>query len=240
MSAPSGTPSLPQLFLRHEDLEALRDDFEQNLRFGRAFVAGEPALAERQACELVVTHPESGNTASFECEVVWVQRGEVGQGVGVELHPFGQDEITRLEELLEASKQAPADNPHQRVRSYNGAEQLRAAREGELAERVALERVYGKSVWEALLQNPRLTVPEVSRIARKGNIPKPLIETIVGNAAWLSSSELRRALLSNPRLGGTALDKVLRALPKQELAIVANQASFPMAVRQTAKKLRSG
>ena len=41
--------------------------------------------------------------------------------------------------------------------------------------------MYGKNVWEALLRNPRLTAPEVARIARMGQLPRPLIEIIVGS-----------------------------------------------------------
>jgi hypothetical protein len=228
--------ALPQLELRHDDSEALRQDFEENLRHGRALVSSEAKLAEREACELVVLHPETGSRHTLPAEVVWLQPGG---GIGLLLRDFGVNEIARLERFVNTEKKQVKANVHERVRGLSAAEQIRCAREGEIAERAALERVYGKAVWEALLDNPRITAPEVARIARKGNVPKPLLERIVSNPAWLASSELRRALLSNTRLGGAAIDKVLRALPKPELALAARQASYPMPVRQAAKKLRS-
>lgn len=232
--------ALPQLRLCHQDLEALREDFDQNLRLGRAFVAGAMELSERDACELVLVHPETGDTLSLPAEVVWRKAEEPGAGTGVELRELDEQASARLESFVQEEKKAAPQNVHERVRGFSAAEQMRCAREGELAERVALERVYGKAVWEALLENPRVTVPEIARIARKGNAPKPLLEKIVANAAWLASSELRRALLSNARLGSASIEKVLRALPKAELALAARQSSYPMPVRQAAKKLRSG
>lgn len=235
---PSAAP--PQLVLRHPDRETLEEDLEENLRYGRAFVAGATGLAEREACELVLVHPETGDTLSLPGEAVWTAADGPGQGTGLALHGVDREMVTRLEAFVRAQKPAAPRNVHERVRGMTTAEQMRCAREGELAERVALERIYGKAVWEALLENPRVTAPEVARIARKGNAPAPLLEKIVANPAWLASAELRRALLSNGRLGAASIEKVLRALPRAELALAARQTSYPMPVRQAAKRLRSG
>ena len=128
------------------------------------------------------------------------------------LRDTGPDEVSRLEAFVNEKKKSGPQSVHQRVRGLSAAEQMRCAREGEISERTALERGYGKAVWEALLENPRISVPEVARIARKGNVPRPLLEKIVGNAAWLGSSEVRRALLSNSRLGGAALRETQNVL----------------------------
>ncbi len=111
------------------------------------------------------------------------------------------------------------------------------ARQGMLSERVALERTFGSSVWEALLQNPQLSVPEVAHLARNGTLPVPLVATIVANGAWLASGEVRRALMSNPRVSGTHLDRVLKAMPRVELKQVAQASPFRNQVRAAAKKL---
>lgn len=118
--------------------------------------------------------------------------------------------------------------------------QTRMAREGDQRERVMLERMYGKNVWEALLRNPRVTFPEVARIARMGTLPVPLMELIVNNAAWLRSPEIRRALLANTRLGSEMIPRVLRMLPKHELKLVPAQTAYPPAVRDFARRLLRG
>jgi hypothetical protein len=114
------------------------------------------------------------------------------------------------------------------------------ATSGELHERIVLERLYGKNVWETLLRNPRLSPPEVSRIARYGSLPRVLLEIIVGNNAWLQVPEVRRALLSNPRLATDQIMKVLRLMPKHELKVTATQTVYPHAVRNVARMLLRG
>jgi len=130
-----------------------------------------------------------------------------------------------------------APGMHERLRHLTLAQQIKLAHKGEVAERILLERMYGKTVWEALLRNPRVTGPEVARIARMGALPRPLIEIIVGNGGWLQIPEVRRALLSNPRLGTDQIIRVLRLLPKHELKIAATQTVYPAAVRDVARKL---
>jgi hypothetical protein len=138
---------------------------------------------------------------------------------------------------------SPARAPrhvHERLRGLTLAAQNKLAASGELHERIVLERLYGKNVWETLLRNPRLTPPEVSRIARYGSLPRVLLEIILGNATWLQVPEVRRALLANPRLGTDQVLKVLRLTPRHELRIAAIQTAYPHAVRQAAKLLLGG
>jgi hypothetical protein len=128
-------------------------------------------------------------------------------------------------------------NKQEKLRNLNAAQQIKLARSGELAERIALERLYGKQVWEALLHNPRLSLPEVARIARKGTVPKPLLDVILENNAWLKAPAVRRALLSNPKIGADAILKLLRLTPKHELKILEKSTAYGPAVREAARKL---
>jgi hypothetical protein len=126
---------------------------------------------------------------------------------------------------------------HERLRHLTLADQIKMAHSGDVNERVILERLYGKTVWEALLRNPRLTGPEVSRIARMGALPRPLLEIILGNGGWLQIPVVRRALLGCKRLGADHVIKVLRMLPKHELKLAAVQTVYPSMVRDTARRL---
>ncbi|MEY4581184.1 MAG: hypothetical protein RL701_5887 [Pseudomonadota bacterium] len=130
-----------------------------------------------------------------------------------------------------------AENRQQRLRSLNAAEQLKVARTGELTDRTFVERLYGKHVWDALLHNPRLTIPEVARIARKGTVPKPLLELILENPAWVKADAVRRALLSNPKVSSEAVVKLLRATPKAELKLIEKGTAYATSVRDAARKL---
>jgi hypothetical protein len=128
-------------------------------------------------------------------------------------------------------------NVNERLRGLTLVQQIKVAQHGEISERIILERMYGKTVWEALLRNPRITGPEVARIARMGSLPRPMIELIVGNGGWLQVPEVRRALLSNPRLGTDQILRVLRLLPKHELKLAGMQTAYPFAVRDAAKRM---
>ncbi len=128
-------------------------------------------------------------------------------------------------------------NMQERLRGLSVSQQVKAARSSDPQERIVLERIYNKNVWEPLLRNPRLTPPEVARMARMGTLPRVLLEIIVGNGAWLQVPEVRRALLANPRLGTDQIIRVLRMLPKHELKLAATQTAYPHAVRDAARRL---
>ena len=121
--------------------------------------------------------------------------------------------------------------------ALNPTQQLKLARKGEIAERVLLERLYGKQVWEALLQNPRITLPEVARIARKGSVPRPTLELIWENAGWIKDQSIRRALLANTKLPGDTIVKLLRLMPRHELKVLEKGTAYPAPVREAARKL---
>ncbi len=228
-------------FVDRDDLAA---EIEGNLISGRAFVTGDQEVTERQSCLLVLIHPETEESLELCAQAVYVKTDEPGAGVGLELASFDPESLDRLRSFArskskkEAGATTEAGDLYTRVRHYTAAEQLRAAREGDLRERVALEQIYGKAVWEVLLRNPRITAPEIIRISRTPKLPKQLVEVITNNASWLAVSTLRRSLLMNPRVTGACLDKVLRATPRAELTLIAKQSSYPMNVRQAIKRIQ--
>lgn len=128
-------------------------------------------------------------------------------------------------------------NIFERLRGLTMVQAMKVANSPDPSERMALERMYGKTVWEALLRNPRLTAPEVSRLARMGTLPRTMLEIILNNGGWLGVPEVRRALLCNPRLGTDQVVRVLRLLPKHELKLASTLTAYPFAVRDQAKRL---
>ena len=126
---------------------------------------------------------------------------------------------------------------HEKVRGLSIRDRQRMARDGNLTERVALERCYSSSVWEYLLQNQSLSASEAARIAKKGNLPHPLMKIILSNAGWLKAGEVQRALLANPRLNGPDIERVLRNLSRADLNRLPQQSGYRPGVRQAAKRL---
>jgi hypothetical protein len=238
------------LTLTVADTDALRALFEEQLSLGRAFVAGASGVeAALTQCELVIAH--AGRTHRLAAEVVFVKEEEPGRGVGVQLAPLDAAGLAALKAFVEGPTEEAAAGPpgeeteddaralslQDRLRALSATEQQRLAASGTLPERIALERMLGANVWEVLLRNPRITIPEVARIGRKGTLPRPLVEAIAANPAWLASGEVQRALLSNGRSSPAVIDKVLRAMSRSELQLVLQQTAYPAGVRQAAKKL---
>lgn len=200
-------------------------------------------------CELVIEH--AGRSHRLAAEVVFVKEEDPGRGVGLQLAPMDAAAREALRTFVdsatdapEASAEAPktddeklASNLQERIRSLSAVEQQRLAAAGTLSERMALERMYGPTVWETLLRNTRLTVPEVARIGRKGTLPRPLVDVIAANLSWLAAAEVQRALLSNPRSSPVVIEKVLRCMTRSDLQLVPQQTAYPGTVREAAKRM---
>ncbi len=253
--------------LRFASRAALSEEFEKNLSTGGCFVTGASGLSQTQLCRLVLEHPDSGAQLELRARVVWVIADGVGlafenfgPAVRERIRAFveapaaeapvaaeagaaeagaakGSPEAGAAKGSPEAGTAHTGKSVHERMRGLSATEQLRVAREGEPAERTVLERIYGKAVWPALLGNPRLTVPEVARLARMGNMPRPQLEMIAANTSWLASAQVRRALLCNPRTTSDMVRKILKLTPKPELKAMPKQTAYPATVRQLATKM---
>jgi hypothetical protein len=250
------------LTLTVADRAELQTLFDRDLSKGRAFVPSATGASEFEVCELAIEH--AGRTHKLRAEVVFIKPKGLGCGVGLQLPGFDAAALAELTAFVnaaaaesaapavpeaeagpertepEAPGRAPILTVNDRIRLLTPAEQQKLAANGTLAERVALERTFGPNVWEALLVNPRLTLPEVATIARKGTVPRPTIENLAGHAAWLAAPEVQRALLQNSRSTPAVIAKVLQVMARPDLVLVARQTSYTHAIRSAAKKRLEG
>lgn len=242
-----------ELTLSYADATALSSDYESNLRKGRAFVPGAWGLTEREYITLRIEHPSGGAPLCLEAEAVWINEDRASGGTGVAFLSFDdalRDALKAFVGPLSPSPTLSGEMPapesvdaaaalhlHDRIRGLSITEREVVARQGSLPERVALERRFGGSVWEGMLHNPQLTSREVLRMAKSASLPINLVNLIVANKAWLADAAIQAALLSNPRVSGAHLERVLRSLPQAELIRLSEQSSLRMQVRQGAKRL---
>ena len=180
--------------------------------------------------------------AAFAASIAEVDAAPAGDG-GASPIVEATDEAAPPASVEAAADDAPesdgprAKNLHERIRALSNQQREDVARRGSLPERIALERAFGASVWEGLLQNPQLSVAEVARIAKNGTVPKPLVSFIVANSAWLASAEVQRALLSNPRCSGAQLDRVLMSMKRIDLQRLTQVCPYRAEVRAAATKM---
>src|SRR5690606_13848743 len=130
-------------------------------------VWGKYNMAPGQDCEVVLVHPDTGEALELSATVEEVN--EDGVQVKFPVTPLVR---SRLNKLVGVRSGNSLQN---RIRNLKGNQRRQLALTGDLAERTALERAYGKDVWDALIENPRLTVGEVVRLARIGTMPLPLV-----------------------------------------------------------------
>lgn len=250
----------PELILRYEQLSELERDYDDNLRKGRAFVPGASSLREREYCTLRIEHPGDKPPLELRAEAVWISASGENAGTGLQLLDFDDAARSALRAFAKGAEASPPSsgvlnvgesgeydaatdaspgirNLHDRVRELGISERDALARSGSLPERVALERRFGSSVWEGLLHNPQLTSREVARMAKSTSLPSSLVNLIVNNKAWLADPAVTAGLLSNPRVSGPHLERVLRGLPQSELVRLSEQTSQRAQVRIGAKKL---
>jgi hypothetical protein len=221
--------------LRLESREQFAKEYASDFERGRAFVPGAANVELRCACTLTLHHPTASASLDIAAETVWSDPN--GAGVGLVFIDWTQERRSELEAFVERDSRPRQPNLYDRIRRMSVHEQQTLARNGGHAERVALERCVGGAVWEPLLQNPQLTGPEVASIAKKGGLPRPVLTGIAANAAWLAVPEVQRALLSNPRLEPNAVSRVLRAMPRADLARVAAQLRYSPRIRGEAKRI---
>ncbi len=209
---------------------------------GRVIMIGEREPMRGIAVELV--EPSwSGRLAEWmalpSADAVAQAEPEAPQTEAVEVEAVVEAETT-VDEVSEADHGDPAavsKDRNRHLRALSPAERTKVAQGSNMAERVLVERLYGGAVWEALLHCPHITLPEVARIARKGTLPRPLVELIVENPNWVRQDIVRRALLTNPRVSPDGITKILRATPPRELKLVQHQTAYPAQVRAMARKL---
>jgi hypothetical protein len=252
-----------RLELRFEDEKSLDEALRQDLLHGRAFVPGATGLEVFMPCELALHRPEGGEplvvgaTVVAPLEAQAEERGVrlmLDEGASALLEAWGAGSVTDAdadsgsdsgsdagadtEADSGADPARPSLSPAARLKELTMTEQIKLARTSQsLTERTVLERMLDRTAWPELLRNPHVTVPEIARIARKGTVPRPLIELIVSNAQWTRDAIIRRALLSNPKLTSELVHKVLRMTPFHELKLVPKQTAYPQLVRTVAEKM---
>lgn len=235
-----------QIVVAFDSREELAREFETNLRHGGTFARGATGFDAGDPCDLVLVHPDNKKEMLLPASVVWVALDKDAAGVGVSIQNFTPAIREQLFSFVngpcedsDSPSEAKADekNLHVQLRGLNPSQQQKIARGKDLNARIVLERMYGKMVWEAILRNSQVTIPEVARIARMGALPIPLIELICSNTTWIRAPHVRRALLGNPKVNGGLVEKILRMTPPAELKLIPKQTAYSPAIRAAARKL---
>jgi len=124
-----------------------------------------------------------------------------------------------------------------RIQRMDVGEKAKLAREGDQAARAILVKDGSKTVFMAVLTNPKITVQEIETFAASRNVSEDILREIAGNRDWIKNYTVMLSLVNNPK---TPVSMALSFLPRlltRDLRFLGKSKGVPEVIRVTARKL---
>jgi hypothetical protein len=219
-------------FATEEELQA---EYKNNLSSGGLCFPAELMLPEFSTINLTLKLNGRGEITVL---AIIVRQLDNALAVAIEESP---------ERILAALNAGPATEealPHRkeqnawdRVRDLSRTEKLMLAPKADRSERAVLMQENDAQVLYSLLKNPRITMDEVGRIARSSLLSTVTADLIAKTSQWMTSPDIRIALVHNPRTPTLLALRLLPTLPEPEIRQIAKATAVSQALRQAALKL---
>ena len=213
-----------------ESEEELREEHRVNLSNGGLRVPAAEPLAPFTKVEVTLRGP-FGAEAAVSGTVV----AALPDGVALMITA---DADQLLRQLLE-EKRDTAQNAWDRMRSLSQMEKILLATKADRSERALLLQDNDPRVLLSVLRNPRITVEEVSRLARSPFLNYQIADVIVKTTQWMANTDVRIGLVQNAKTPPAFALRILPTLPIAEIRNVA-RGGTSMALKQAALKLVQG
>jgi len=124
-----------------------------------------------------------------------------------------------------------------RIQRMDVGEKAKLAREGDQAARAILVKDGSKTVYMAVLTNPKITTQEIETFAASRNVSEDILREIAGNRDWIKNYTVMLSLVNNPK---TPVSMALSFLPRlhtRDLRFLGKSKGVPEVIRVTARKL---
>ncbi|MBN2223786.1 MAG: PilZ domain-containing protein [Deltaproteobacteria bacterium] len=138
---------------------------------------------------------------------------------------------------------APAESPEHieikaiQIKNMSVKDKMILAPKADKAERAVLLRELNASVARLIIRNPRITESEIAQIAKDFAAPSDVLEMIAKNRKWIQNSDIRIAIVKNPRTPTPLAVAQLNYLQVKDLAMLAKSQSVRETVKNEAFKL---
>lgn len=129
------------------------------------------------------------------------------------------------------------DNTWEKVRALSRTEKMLLAPKAERSERAILAQENDPQIILYLLKNPRIAVEEVARIAKSPLINATIAELILKTSQWANNTEIKIALVNNPRTPTPLSLRILPSLPEPEIRQLAKGNAINQALKQAALRI---
>lgn len=133
-----------------------------------------------------------------------------------------------------------AESLVKRLQKLTIGQKIAVAKKGNSSVRKVLGQESNKMIIMAVLDNPKISVPEIEMMARSRNVPNEALTHIARNKHWVKNYSVINNLVSNPKTPAGVAMKFVTHLSKKDLAQLEKNKSVSEAVRSTAKKLVKG
>jgi hypothetical protein len=233
-----------------ESEEELRDEHRTNLSLGALLLPTSESVALNTLLLVTLRGPWLGEVV-VRASVVAI----LPNGVALAVEGNADDHLNRLlsrpavEEAVAPDVETAAvgaddiqdkkQNAWDRMRSLSQMEKILLAIKAERSERALLLQDNDPRVLLSLLRNPRLTVDEVSRLARSSFLTYQIADVIMKAAQWMGNLDVRLGLIQNPKTPPAFAMRILPTLPESEVRAIA-RAGTNMALKQAALRRLQG
>jgi len=224
-----------------ESEQELRDEHRTNLSFGALLIPTAETLAADTALLVTLRGPWGGETF-VSAKVV----ASLPAGIALAFEGDGDEILQRLlakpaaiEEPEPDDTPAKNQNAWDRLRGLSQMEKILLAVKADRSERAVLLQDNDPRVLLSLLRNPRLTVDEVTRIAKSSYLTFQIAEVIMKTGQWMGNVDVRLALIHNAKTPPAFSLRILPTLPDAEVRAIA-RAGTNMALKQAALRRLQG
>lgn len=220
-----------------ESEEELREEHRVNLAHGALRLPTSESVALNTTLLVTLRGPWGGEAFARATAVAMLPDG---LALSIDGNPDEQ-----LARLLAKTEEAEDDTPERRentwdrIRGLSQMEKLLLAVKAERSERALLLQDNDPRVLLSLLRNPRITVDEVARIAKSSFLNFQVADVIVKTTQWMSSLDVRLALIRNPKTPPAYAMQILPSLPDAEVRAIARSGTS-MALKTAALRRLQG
>jgi len=213
-----------------ESDEELRSEHRTNLQFNALRLPTDETVPLHTT--LLVTLQGPGGGQAFVRGTVVAQ---LPDGIALAIEGNPDEIVARLTETQREGEEQTTQSSWDRMRGLSQMEKLLLAVKADRSERAILAQDNDPRVLLSLLRNPRLTVDEVVRVAKSSFLNYQIADVIGKTAQWMSSLDVRLALIHNAKTPPAMALRILPTLPELEVRTIA-RGGMNMALKQAAIK----
>lgn len=221
--------------IEFENADELKAEYDNNISAGGLFFQTASQLPEFTALQLTLKLSDGGQ---MEVSATVVRAMGTALAVSLESAPeLIWSTLTAKPSEENQTTTRTEQNVWDKIRNMSRMEKLLLAPKADRGERQALMQDNDAQIIFSLLKNPRITTEEVIRIARLPLLSSIAAELIAKTTIWASNSEIRAALVNNPRTPTPLAIKLLPTLPEPEIRQIAKSGGVSQSLKQAALRI---